>query len=395
MNIKYSGENTSKALIKKFFEFLAKKVSTVNGVKPDADGNVSWLPSLSDLASVQKGSWDGNTMPADVPNGISYVDGGGVDASSKGFPCNYATAVCFKLGQDRCFQMVAEKGGTGKTYTRTPQGNSSQGWNEWASLYNSANKPTASDVGARPDTWMPSLSDVAYLGINPIASTTDDTTANWVALGSGYAFYKTANLLADQPSQYGIVISYIAGTDVFQFWNTQENGPVYFRSGNIYGWGNSWTKLLDEKNWKDIVYPVGSIYLSVNSTSPASLFGGTWEQLKDRFLLGAGSSYTNGSTGGSATHTLTANEMPKHKHREVFDVGNNFVRPIAASASSAYTESTSVTDGTYKRITESFENASASSTTPFYPILTMEAGGGASHNNMPPYLTVYMWKRVS
>lgn len=143
------------------------------------------------------------------------------------------------------------------------------------------------------------------------------------------------------------------------------------------------------------VYPVGSIYLSVNSTSPASLFGGTWEQLKDRFLLGAGSSYTNGSTGGSATHTLTVNEMPKHKHREVFDVGNNFIRPIAASASSAYTESTSVTDGTYKRITESFENASASSTTPFYPILTMEAGGGAAHNNMPPYLVVYMWKRVS
>ena len=51
----------------------------------------------------------------------------------------------------------------------------------------------------------------------------------------------------------------------------------------------------------DDIYPVGSIYMSVNNTNPSNLFGGTWTQLKDRFLLGAGSTYTNGSTGGSAT----------------------------------------------------------------------------------------------
>lgn len=62
------------------------------------------------------------------------------------------------------------------------------------------------------------------------------------------------------------------------------------------------------------VYPVGSIYMSVNSTSPSSLFGGTWVQLKDRFLLGAGDTYSNGATGGAATHTLTAAEMPGHTH---------------------------------------------------------------------------------
>ena len=62
------------------------------------------------------------------------------------------------------------------------------------------------------------------------------------------------------------------------------------------------------------VYPVGSIYMSVNSTSPSSLFGGTWVQLKDRFLLGAGDTYSAGATGGAATHTLTAAEMPGHTH---------------------------------------------------------------------------------
>ena len=66
---------------------------------------------------------------------------------------------------------------------------------------------------------------------------------------------------------------------------------------------------------KNEIYPVGSIYMSVNSTSPASLFGGTWEQLKDRFLIGAGNSYEVNATGGEATHTLTIDEMPKHSHQ--------------------------------------------------------------------------------
>ena len=54
----------------------------------------------------------------------------------------------------------------------------------------------------------------------------------------------------------------------------------------------------------ELIYPVGSIYMSVNSTSPASLFGGTWEQIKDTFLLSAGDTYTAGATGGSATKNL-------------------------------------------------------------------------------------------
>jgi hypothetical protein len=65
--------------------------------------------------------------------------------------------------------------------------------------------------------------------------------------------------------------------------------------------------------WEKI-YPVGSIYISANSTSPANLFGGTWEQIKDRFLLAAGGTYAAGSTGGEATHTLTVDEMPNHVH---------------------------------------------------------------------------------
>lgn len=68
-------------------------------------------------------------------------------------------------------------------------------------------------------------------------------------------------------------------------------------------------------NITDLVYPIGSIYMSVNSTNPGTLFAGTtWEQLKDRFLLGAGDTYSAGDTGGSASHTLTMDEMPSHNH---------------------------------------------------------------------------------
>ena len=69
------------------------------------------------------------------------------------------------------------------------------------------------------------------------------------------------------------------------------------------------------KNILETVYPVGAIYISVNSINPATLFGfGTWNQIEDRFLLAAGPTYTAGSTGGEAEHTLTELEMPAHDH---------------------------------------------------------------------------------
>lgn len=104
---------------------------------------------------------------------------------------------------------------------------------------------TAAQVGARPDTWMPKLHDVAFFGENPVKTTADDTTSRWANLGSGYAWYSAGGLLNDQPAQYGFLLNYVNGSDVFQIWNTQSNGPMYTRSGNASGWGRSWTKLID------------------------------------------------------------------------------------------------------------------------------------------------------
>lgn len=139
----------------------------------------------------------------------------------------------------------------------------------------------------------------------------------------------------------------------------------------------------------DKVYPVGSIYMSVSNANPSTLFGGTWEQLKDRFLLGAGDSYGNGATGGEASHTLTINEMPSHTHTQ---------NPHGHSARAKGFNGTSNANGYYmlrrNRNDDGYDDVSANAAIPA-TATNQNTGGSASHNNMPPYLVVYMWKRVS
>lgn len=129
----------------------------------------------------------------------------------------------------------------------------------------------------------------------------------------------------------------------------------------------------------DLIYPIGAIYLSVSATNPAILFGGKWEQIKDRFLLAAGDTYNAGSTGGAATVTLQNTHLP---------VLTGTLPHIAGDESSVSGICTHISGGnSYKEGTQS-----GTSVTTKHQI---KIGGGAAHENMPPYLTVYMWKRVA
>ena len=83
---------------------------------------------------------------------------------------------------------------------------------------------------------------------------------------------------------------------------------------NVFSDSDSGMPLWNGAPLLNLVYPVGSIYWSSNNTNPGTLFGGTWTQIKDKFILAAGDSYTNGATGGAATVTLTVSNMPSHKH---------------------------------------------------------------------------------
>ena len=83
---------------------------------------------------------------------------------------------------------------------------------------------------------------------------------------------------------------------------------------NVFSDSDSGMPLWNGLPLLNLVYPVGSIYLSSKNTNPGTLFGGTWVQIKDRFILAAGDYYSNGATGGAATVTLTVSNMPSHSH---------------------------------------------------------------------------------
>lgn len=141
-------------------------------------------------------------------------------------------------------------------------------------------------------------------------------------------------------------------------------------------------------NWStiNVIYPVGSIYMSVSSTSPAVLFGGgTWEQLKNRFLIGCGDSYSAGATGGSATHTLSVAEMPTHGNH-LYGSGDW----IGQGASGGKYLNTDANMSSYGSSGRGWNLSSNEA----YPA-GYTTGGGQAHNNMPPYLAVYMWKRTA
>lgn len=153
---------------------------------------------------------------------------------------------------------------------------------------------------------------------------------------------------------------------------------------------------------RDFLYPVGSIYMNINSTSPATLFGGTWEQLSDRFLLGAGNSYAPGSIGGETVHTLSESEIPWHYHTFSGTTSNNGSHThtgntleLRQTNSYNYSKDAARPIGSsysYADVTIVNANGDHNHT---YSGGTSGVGGSGAHNNMPPYLAVYMWKRTA
>lgn len=166
----------------------------------------------------------------------------------------------------------------------------------------------------------------------------------------------------------------------------ESNGAIVFRPKGINTPTNqifiNELGQLDGTGIMDQLHPVGSIYISVDSTSPAVLFGGNWERIKDTFLLASGSTYAAGAKGGSATHTLTEAQMPSHTHGVGWCDNDTIVSGnIFASLSNSYTSYIGWRDG----------GMSAK----MYGQGTVQSkGSGSAHNNMPPYLAVYVWKRI-
>ena len=125
------------------------------------------------------------------------------------------------------------------------------------------------------------------------------------------------------------------------------------------------------------IFPVGSIYTNVsNSANPATTLGfGTWERVQGQFIIGASATISAGSTGGEATHTLTVDEMPSHNHSNI----------LVTSHSLGWGANAKQSGKDYGVVYDSPNQVN------FY---TNKAGADQPHNNMPPYLAVYMWRRT-
>ena len=139
------------------------------------------------------------------------------------------------------------------------------------------------------------------------------------------------------------------------------------------------------KHILDVVYPVGSIYMSASSTNPATLFGGTWQRIKDTFLLAAGSTYAPGASGGEAAHKLTASELPKLSGTMNFRAWGSGSPYVGVSGIVANYGAIEQTENTFPTSTSSGSLRQ----------LKIAVGGDVAHNNMPPYLAVYVWQRTA
>lgn len=143
---------------------------------------------------------------------------------------------------------------------------------------------------------------------------------------------------------------------------------------------NVWIDPQGVNNVIDMIYPIGSIYMSVNDTDPAILFGGVWESFgAGRTLVGVDTSQaefnTVQKTGGEKTHVLSLSEMPSHSHTY-----NGFPEGTQASWEDPYRKLVYINNDT-----NLYPNQSGLSFT----------GGNQAHNNLQPYVTCYIWKRTA
>lgn len=138
----------------------------------------------------------------------------------------------------------------------------------------------------------------------------------------------------------------------------------------------------------NIAHPVKSLYISVDDVDPSTLFPNTtWKRIEGMFLLSGGgdSGYSIGTTGGEATHTLTVDEMPAHD-------GHLLTSPTTqgiGTATSKYLPNSAM--GSYGSTGRGWNTINSNEMMP----AGISEGGGGAHNNMPPYVVVNVWQRLT
>ena len=215
---------------------------------------------------------------------------------------------------------------------------------------------------------------------------------------------------------------------------------------------DAWFRMVDEKlnylygqlqDTASKLYPIGSVYISFNSADPSTLFGGTWVRLKDTFLLVNGDSYAPNTTGGSATKTIAVSNMPNHNHSVSSSGSHTHSATTSTAGNHSHTRGSMnitgtfggtdvqgsyygngafsiTTRGNYRDAGGTYESnygknmnfdasrswtgstSTAGNHTHTVSLsggnhthTTTNVGGGTPLNIMPPYTTVYAWRRTA
>lgn len=167
----------------------------------------------------------------------------------------------------------------------------------------------------------------------------------------------------------------LRGDSLFEVQNTVASGGTWIEGTNIIE--TTLGELLSKQT--SALSHIGMIIHSTTLDTEAkviAIYGGTqWTKIEGMFLLGADSTYTIGSTGGEATHKLTTSEIPAHNHG----------LPNAGALSYTMTGGgNDIGSSTFRMARDGYQFTA-----------TKNAGGGGSHNNMPPYKAVYIWERTA
>lgn len=237
-------------------------------------------------------------------------------------------------------------------------------------------------IAERSDMSQFATKEIATTSANGLMSSTDKTKLDGIAEGANKTTVD-ANLstASTNPVQNKVVKAALDGKASSSHTHDEYlSHPIQLQENTDYGTtlpsnptnGRLFFQETSVTSLIDLVYPVGAVYISMNQTSPQTLFGGTWTQIQGRFLIGAGTAYPAGSTGGEATHTLTASEIPDHTHTfkytgQSVTTGVNSIR-LYEAASNQY---------------NAYSGGQSSNC------------GGRAHNNLPPYMAVYMWTRTA
>lgn len=153
-------------------------------------------------------------------------------------------------------------------------------------------------------------------------------------------------------------------------WYPIKYGGQFYGDGSIYS------------NFLLAAHPVGSIYQTISPENPSVTFGGgTWERIEGRFIMGASDTYPAESTGGEAKHTLTRDELPRIREQ--------------LTGLTAYNANTVGTDGVLSLVEEGTRSNVQPGNSVKYATFIMSLGDSQPHNNMPPYYSVYIWRRVA